>query len=139
MSISTHLMFAGNCGEALRFYAALFGGDLKTFSYGASPMAGSVPSDWGDKLLHAVLTIGEDTIMGADLPADQFQKPQGFYMVYAPSLKTDAERAFAALADGGSVQMPLQQTFWSPAFAVLTDRFGVPWEINCEEAASSVV
>jgi PhnB protein len=130
-------MFPGSCAEALDFYRDLFGGELRTFTYGASPMADSVPPEWRDKLLHATLTIGEQTIMGVDMRPDQFQRPQGFYVVFSPKTKQEAERVFAVLSEGGAVQMPLQDAFWSPAFGVLTDRFGIPWEINCEAAPAA--
>ena len=70
--------------------------------------------------------------LGADVLPEQFERPQGMYILAALRDATEAQRVFDALADGGSVRMPLQKTFWSPSFGVVVDRFGTPWEITVE-------
>ena len=82
--------------------------------------------------MHATLNIGDQTLGGSDAPPDRFQTPQGFYVAIALTDPTEAERIFAALAEGGRVDMDLQQTFWAKRFGMLSDRFGIPWMINCE-------
>ena len=134
MRISAHLMFGGNCEEAFTFYARVLGGTVTTFTYAGSPMADQAPPGWGDKIMHATLTVGDQELAGADVAA--VQPPQGFAMIVNPPSPERAAEIFAALAEGGTVMMPIQQTFWSPAFGVVIDRFGIQWEINYEPAAS---
>jgi PhnB protein len=73
--------------------------------------------------------------MGGDAPPDRYEQPKGFAVTIQISDPADAETVFHALAENGTVQMPPQQTFWSPAFGMLVDQFGIPWMINCERAA----
>jgi len=101
-------------------------------TYGDSPMSGQVPSDWKRKILHATLTVGENVLMGADVLPGQYEQPKGFFVLLAIHESADAERIFHELAKNGKVIMPLQKTFWAVRFGVVTDEFGIPWEINCE-------
>jgi PhnB protein len=133
MKISIHLSFNGNCEEAFAMYARLLDGQVVySLRYRDSPASAQVPPDWQDKLFHSTLTIGDVTLLGGDL-VDFHNAPQGFALVLNPASRDEAEVLFDALAERGEVAMPLQATSWASAFGVLTDRFGVPWEINCEE------
>jgi PhnB protein len=133
MRIAPHLTFRGNCEDAFRMYERLFGGQLVVLSYGASPAAATVPEDWRSKIVHATLTLpGGNALLGADVLPEQFEAPKGFYVFVALRDEAEARRVFDALADGGSVRMPLEKTLWSPAFGVVVDRFGTPWEITVE-------
>jgi PhnB protein len=133
MRIEPHLTFRGDCEEAFRFYEQLFGGRLATLSYGSSPAASSVPDEWHGKLVHATLALaGGNALLGADVPPAQFVQPQGFCVLAAVRDAAEARRVFDALAEGGSIQMELQKTFWSPSFGVVVDRFGIPWEVTVE-------
>jgi PhnB protein len=134
MDLGTHLVFAGQCREAFEFYARTLGGTIESmFAYGDTPAASTMPADWSAKIVHATLDIGGRKLMGADVLPAHYERPQGFYVLLheAPA---KARAIFEALAEGGSVKMPLQKTFWSPAFGVVVDRFGIPWEINAEAA-----
>lgn len=136
MRVEPHLTFGGDCEEAFRFYERLFGGSLVLLSWGASPAAASVSADWRDKIIHATLTLPDgNALLGADVPAAQHDRPQGFYVLVALPDAADARRVFDALANGGSIRMPLEKTFWSPAFGVVVDRFGTPWEITVDSAS----
>jgi PhnB protein len=139
MQLSLHLVFAGQCEAAFTFYAQAFGGtDLGFFRYGDSPMAADVGPEWRDKIVHANLTVGGRVLMGADAPgADSDRRAGGFFAFLSCRDEREAERVFAALSDGGRIDMPLQKTFWSPCFGVLVDRFGVPWEITCDAAPAA--
>jgi PhnB protein len=129
--LSVHLTFAGTCEQALRCYERVLGGTgLYVLRYGDSPAGADVPLEMRDKVVHATLTIGSLELAGADLAPDRYQRPQGIYLLFSAGTRADAERIFAELADGGDVKMPLQATFWSPAFGVVVDRFGTPWEIT---------
>jgi PhnB protein len=70
--------------------------------------------------------------MGGDPPADRYEEPKGFSVSFSVEKPADAERVFHALAEGGTVKMPIQETFWAQRFGMLVDRFGIPWMINCE-------
>ena len=80
--------------------------------------------------------MGGTLLAGADMLPEQYVKPQGFYVLLNVEDTKDAERIFSALAENGEVHMPIQQTFWSSRFGVLTDQFGIPWEISCGTAPS---
>ena len=130
MSFTAHLWYSGNCREAFQFYAQLFGGELMLHTYGGTPMAREVDAEWRDKIVHATLAFDGRELAGSDVQPDHYRRPQGFAVLVDVEGVEKARRIFTALAEGGSVAMPMQQTFWSPAFGVLTDRFGIPWEIN---------
>ena len=126
-----HLTFPGTCDEAFRSYSHLFGGSLTLTTYGSSPAASTVPDSWHAKIVHATLTLPDgNSLLGADIVPEHFQPPQGFFVLVTLPDASHAQRVFTALATGGSIQMPLQPTFWSPSFGVLVDRFGIPWEIT---------
>ena len=74
------------------------------------------------------------TLAGADVLPQQYQRPQGFYLLLDVHDAAEAKRVFQALAKKGDVRVALQKTFWSPAFGVLVDRFRIPWEVSCAKA-----
>jgi PhnB protein len=129
-----HLHFQGNCIEAFRFYADTFGGRIEmAMTYGESPAASQTPEDFRDKIIHARVSLNGPMLMGCDAPAERYQKPQGFNVLALVADAADAERIFASLSQQGQVTMPIQQTFWSQRFGMCTDRFGIPWMVNCEQ------
>jgi PhnB protein len=135
MKLNPHLSFGGQCQEAFQFYERCLGGKILTMvSYGDSPMAEQVPAEFRGKILHATLTAGDNVLYGADVVPDQFQTPRGFHLTLGTQDPLEAEHVFRELAANGTVQMPLQKTFWAVLFGVLVDRFGISWEINCEQA-----
>jgi PhnB protein len=136
MSLSLSLSFNGTCREAFGVYAGLLGGTI-TFmaTYAESPMAGQVSAAMQSRIMHATLRADDMTLMGSDVPPDDYQPPQGFGIVLGLSDPAEAARLFAAFADGGSIVLPLEPTFWAAAFGVVQDRWGVTWQINCESAA----
>jgi PhnB protein len=87
---------------------------------------------WEGKILNAHLVSGDAEIMGSDLPPGSATKPQGMYVSLHVDSRTDAERIYGVLAEGGRVSMPLDRTFWAERFGMLVDRFGTPWMINFE-------
>jgi len=103
-------------------------------TFGQSPAADQAPAGWRDKVMHARLKLGDSILMGSDAPPDRYNEPVGFSVSLSINSPGDAERIFAALAEGGTVQMPLQQTFWAARFGTLTDKFGIPWMVNCEQS-----
>jgi PhnB protein len=136
MKLNSHLTFNGQCEAAFKFYEQCLDGKIVTMlTHGESPIASQVPSEWRNHVLHASLAIGNETLMGCDAPPERYQKPQGFSVALHVKDPQEAERKFRALAENGTVQMPIQETFWSVRFGMLVDRFGIPWMINCEQAA----
>jgi uncharacterized glyoxalase superfamily protein PhnB len=132
MDLGTHLIFDGRCREAFAFYARTLGGTIEgMLAYGDTPMAAEVPPDWASKIVHATLDVRGRKLMGADVLPKDYAQPGGFYLL-VNVLPANATAVFEALSEGGRVVMPLQQTFWSPAFGVAVDRFGLPGEISAE-------
>ena len=104
-------------------------------TYQNRPEDYSVPAEWREKILHATLKVGDQILMGADALPDRYQKPQGFSLTLGLKDEVEAERIFKALAENGTIEMPLQETFWAVRFGVLIDQFGITWSINCERPA----
>jgi PhnB protein len=135
MQLNPYLVFNGQCETAFKFYEKALGGKIEgMMTFGASPMAQQAPPDWKNKIMHARLVVDGQALMGSDAPPDRYQKPAGFSVSLQVKDPGDAERVFQALAENGTIQMPIQKTFWSVRFGMLVDRFGIPWMINCEQA-----
>jgi PhnB protein len=133
MELNPGLGFNGDCEAAFRFYEKILGGKICALvRYKDTPMAGQVPPDWQERIIHARLTAGERTLMGGDPPPGAYEQPKGMSVMLSPPTVGEAERLFAALAEGGTVRMPIQETFWALRFGMLIDRFGIPWMVNCE-------
>jgi PhnB protein len=135
MQMTTYLSFNGQCEAAFKCYERCLGAQLgPIFRYAGSPMAGQVPADWQDKVMHGSLTVGEQVLMGGDVAPDRYEEPKGFSLSLQISSTGDAERLFQELGKEGRIVMPLEKTFWAARFGMLVDRFGIPWLINCEES-----
>lgn len=131
MKLNPYLHFNGNCEEAFSLYAKVF--DVKQpsfFRFGESPMASQVGADWGSKIMHVTMTVGDQVLMATDAPPPHFRQPQGFAVCIDPGDEREAERIYKALSEGGKIGMPLQETFWAKRYAQFVDRFGIPWMIN---------
>ena len=129
-----HLVFNGQCEAAFRFYERCLGGRIVVMlTWADSPMAGDAPEGFGGKILHATLTVGDNMLAGSDSLPGQYQQPQGFHILVGIGAPVEAERIFNALAENGTIAMPFQKTFWAAGFGVLTDQFGISWEINSEQ------
>ena len=133
MQMNPYLSFKGDCEAAFSFYERTLGGEPGSiFRYGGSPMAGDVPADWSDKVMHGSVTLGRQVLMGADVAPHQYEAPTGFSLSLQIKSTAEAERIFTQLAEGGRVVLPLARTFWAERFGMVVDRFGVPWMLNCE-------
>ncbi len=136
MKLNPYLSFNGECEAAFKFYEDVLGGKIESImTYGDSPMAEQTPPEQLDKIMHSQLNIGDMVLMGSDTPPQFLEKPQGFYVSLQFDNVAEAERIYNALAENGTVTMPLQATFWSVSFGMLVDRFGTPWLINCDVPA----
>jgi PhnB protein len=133
MHISPHLCFDGQCREAMQLYQKTLGGTLQTMlTYGESPMASSIESRWHGRILHATLVLDEVELTGVDVLPGSYQRPQGFFVTLTVTGIARAREIFTTLSEGGAIRMSFEKTFWSPGFGVLTDRFGIPWEISTD-------
>jgi len=133
VKVNPYLSFNGTCEAAFKFYEQVFGGKIQVMmTFEGSPMADHAPANWRGKIMHARLDIGDQTLMGSDPPPDRYQPIKGITVSLSIDKPEDADRVFQALSEKGSVQMPIQKTFWALRFGMLTDQFGVPWMINCE-------
>jgi PhnB protein len=135
MAIYPYLNFGGNCRQAFGRYREIFGGDLEVMTMGQAPAGMVVPPEQADLVMHAALTFDGGVLMASDDPSPDFGPVRGMYVTWSTADVRRAHEVFAALAEGGSVEMPITGTFWSPAFGVCTDRFGTPWMIMAEGAA----
>jgi PhnB protein len=136
MQLNPYLNFNGQCEEAFKTYEKCLNGKIEfIMTHEQAPMADKIPPEWKKKIMHATLRFGEQVIMGADAPTQYYQQPQGFSVSVGLNDPAEAERIFKELSAGGVVRMPLEKTFWAERFAMFTDRFGIPWMINCEAAA----
>ena len=81
--------------------------------------------------MHACLVTGDTMLMGGDAPPDRYSQPAGFCISLHVEDPAEAERIFNSMSEGGSVQMPLDKTFWAERFGMFTDRYGTPWMVNC--------
>jgi PhnB protein len=135
MKINPYLIFNGDCEAAFTFYAQCLQGTLEVMmTFGESPARDHTPANCHNLIIHTRLAVGDQAIMGSDTTPD---RPSSGISGCSISLNVDsiaeAERVFKALSDQGSIQMPLEATFWAARFGMLTDRFGVSWMVNCEK------
>lgn len=134
MLIQPYLFFDGRCEEAVEFYRRAVGAEvIMMMRYSESPEPpppGMVAPGSGNKIMHASLRIGDTTVMASDGACGGNPAFAGFSLSLTADSAADADRIFAALVEGGQVRMPMAQTFWSPRFGMLADRFGVGWMVT---------
>ncbi|CAK9052754.1 Protein YjdN [Durusdinium trenchii] len=130
--IQPYLFFAGRCEEALEFYKQALGAKVEMmmrFSESPDPVpAGMLQEGFEEKIMHATVSIGAMKIMASDGTNDTGTF-EGFRLALSVQSEADADRVFNALAEGGSVDMALVKTFWSPRYGMVTDKFGVGWMV----------
>ena len=132
MKLNPYLTFNGQCESALKFYEKCLGGKiLMMMTYGDSPMAKQMPPDWRTKIIHATFALTDQALGAADVFPESYQKPQGFSITLNIDAAEEADRIFKMLSEKGTVQMPVQETFWALRFGMFVDQFGTPWMINC--------
>lgn len=127
IDLEVYLFFDGSCREAMEFYRGIFGGELFFSTYGERP--GHAEDSTANLVMHSQLSGGEISLMASDVTDKQL----GSGTVELSLGGTDEERmrsAFDALAEDGTVRMPLEKQFWGDTFGSLTDRFGISWMMN---------
>jgi PhnB protein len=132
MSIQPYLFFGGRCEEAIEFYRKAVGAEVEMqmrFKESPEPQP-ELPECFGDKIMHAMLRIGNSAVMASDGRCNGEANFEGFSLSITVTDESEAERIFAALSEDGLVTMPLEKTFWAPKFGMLQDRFGVGWMVS---------
>ena len=134
--VQPYLFFSGRCEEALEFYRTTLGAQVDMLmrhkESPESPPPGILAPGFENKIMHASFRIGATTLMASD-GCGEYSHFDGFSLSLTVPTKAEADRTFAALAEGGQVRMPLTKTFWSSCFGMLTDRFGISWMITVPE------
>ncbi len=137
MTLSTYLNFDGNCREAFEYYRSVFGGEfmvMETFRNGPSDFP--MPEDELDNVMHVSLPIGSSVLMGSDVPSTfggNHKQGNNFSISISTTTREESDDLFGKLSDGGSVSMEMQKMFWGSYFGACTDRFGINWQVNCEQ------
>ena len=133
MHIQPYLSFEGRCEEALEFYKKALGAEVQMLmrmkDSPEPPPPGMVPPGSENKIMHVAFRIGETTVMASDGGCQGKPTFGGITLALTAADEAEADRLFAALAEGGQVRMPIGKTFFSPRFGMVADRFGVPWMI----------
>ena len=138
--VQPYLVFDGCCEEAIEFYHQALGAEkimLMRFKDSPEPLQpGCLPSGSENKVMHALFRIGETEVMASDGHCTGQPVFKGFSLSITLTSEADADRFYAALAEGGQIQMPLAKTFYSPRFGMVADRFGVGWMIYVRPEAT---
>jgi PhnB protein len=133
MQMTTYVNFAGTCAEAFRYYEKHLGGRIEMMmTHAQSPEPGRLGPEWRDAVLHARLALADTALLGADIP--NAEPMRSAYLTLTVDSNDDAERIFSALADGGRILMPIEETFFAHRFGQVQDRFGINWMILRQKA-----
>jgi|SRR6266496_1648063 len=132
--VQPYLFFNGSCEQAVEFYRKALGAEVEMMmrfkESPEPPQPGMVPPGFENKIMHSSFRVGATTLMASDGCSAEKVNFQGFSLSLTVPSEAEADRFFAALADGGQVRMPLTKTFWSPRFGMVQDCFGVGWMIS---------
>ena len=133
MQVQPYLFFDGRCEEAIEFYRRALRAEvtmLMRFKESPEPQPpGMIPPGSENKVMHASMRIGETTVNASDGECRGKPSFEGFSLSLEAANEAEADKLFAALSEGGQVQMPLGKTFFSPRFGMVADRFGVSWMV----------
>lgn len=133
IKINPYLNFDGTCEEAFNFYKSVFGGEFTYFSKIGEISDVSFPEEDKDLIMHVSLPLGENVLMGSDVPSNaqsQFKSGNNTYISIMPDSREEADRLFNELSVGGEVEMPMEEMFWGDYYGSFRDRFGIWWMIN---------
>ena len=133
MNVQPYLFFDGRCDEAVAFYREALGAEVTMLMrFKDSPDPSMAAPGAGDKVMHAVLRIGDTAVFASDGRCQGSPRFEGVALSLTARDEAEADRLFAALAKGGRVHMPLGKTFFAPRFGMVADRFGVSWMVIVE-------
>jgi PhnB protein len=131
-AVQPYLIFGGRCEEAIAFYRNAVGAEVEMlmhFKDNPEPPQPNCPMPPSDKVMHASIRIGNNSVLVSDGRCQEPPRFDGFSLSLTTSNEAEAKKLFTALSDGGKVEVPLMKTFFSPSFGMLADRFGVSWMI----------
>ena len=131
MRLNAHVAYNGTCEKALAFYRDCLRGEITLMMHYEAVPGGPRDPALSGKIVHATLKVGNQVLTGADVLESEYEKPTGFAMQLNVETAEEARRIYDAFSFEANITMPLQETFWAKNYAVLRDRFGTPWEINC--------
>ncbi|HEX7151220.1 MAG TPA: VOC family protein [Thermoanaerobaculia bacterium] len=130
-AINAYLIFNGNCAEAMRWYEQVLGGKLQLMTHKDALPPEQIPPGMADRIMHARLEAADGGVLMA---SDNFEgvqdKMTSFHVSLVYPTADAARRVFDAFAEGGTVLMPFEKTFWADGFGMVTDRYGTPWMVN---------
>ena len=136
MTLSIYLNFDGNCREAFEFYHSAFGGEFMHIStFGEGPPDMGVPEEESERIMHVSLPIGDSVLMGSDTSrtfGPPYQAGNNFSVSCHPQTREETDRLFGAISAGGTVTMAPADMFWGSYFGTCVDKFGIPWQFNCD-------
>ena len=138
-SLAVYLFFDGQCREAFEHYQKVFDAKelcVQTYSDGPPDMFGEEPAD---NIMHTTIRIGDSMLMGSDITQcarESFNAGNNLVVMFRPATREEADERFEQLASGGTITMPLQNTFWGSYFGTCTDRFGIHWKFNFSNSKS---
>jgi len=132
-TFNAYLFFDGTAAQAMPFYKSVLGGQLDVMTFAQMPDSEpqKMSAATAARVMHAMLTFDGGQLMASDTMEGQpYEGMKGFSLTLNKDTAADAEKVFAALAEGGQVTMPIAPTFWAERFGMCTDRFGTPWMVN---------
>lgn len=135
-SLNPYLNFNGNCEEAFNFYRSVFGGEFQMVMRFSDVPASEPNMGDGNKIMHISLPVGNDILMGSDVPESfgKVESASNFNISISADSKEEADRLYNGLSNGGNGYMPMADAFWGSYFGMLTDKFGVNWMIGYDQA-----
>lgn len=131
--IVAYLFFDGNCREAMEFYKESLGGDLAIQTVRESPVAGQLPAEAGEKIMHARLTAGDLTLLASDAIGQEHIIGNNISLTLLCDSEEEIQTHFSKLSAGGKVTHPLRVEFWGATYGQLTDKFGINWMLNYDK------
>ncbi|MBM7587443.1 PhnB protein [Bacillus pakistanensis] len=143
MSVDVYLNFNGNCREAVEFYAEVFGTEKpQIMTFGETPPSPEhpLPEEAKDLVMHARLNISGSNVMFSDVfPGMRFVQGNNVSLALVSKNLDEVKSTFHKLAEGGTIGMELQETFWSKCYGNLTDKFGIEWQVNYDDGETNVM
>ncbi|WP_202910469.1 VOC family protein [Hymenobacter sediminis] len=135
--LTPYLCFDGTCQEAMTFYQQCLGGELMVQHFAGTPAAEHVAPEAQNGVLHSVLSTDRFTLMASDAGMQKITKGNMVSLSLDCKSEEEITRYFTVLSEGGTVTMPLADTFWGALFGMFTDRFGIDWMVNYDKPAQS--
>ena len=136
-TLNVYLTFNGNCEEAINFYRNILGGEIITRqTFGEAPMPSE--ENWKNKIMHVHYKSENIELMASDsMPNQPVKSGENITLNISLTDENEQTRIFNALAEGGTITMPLADQFWGARFGMLTDKFGFHWMLNCQKPQTS--